>query len=131
MKTFQFVYLNESSCIIRLRGLKSDNPRVTAKANIIGPDGSINYQTGKFEFEIANKTMLLQKVKAVAQDVATTSDTIGYKKTTSAERFGHTPCYCGLSDQYQCNSSSWKSPMALFSYVVLTNLLYFANSFRY
>lgn len=96
MKTFQLGYLNESSCIIRLLGWKSSNSLVTAKVKIIGPDGFM--KPGKFEFHIANKTMLSKKWKAVVQDVihaATTNanadETI--KKATAAERFDNTSYY--------------------------------------
>lgn len=63
MQTFQFAYLNESSIIIRLYGLKSSDHIVTATAKIYAPGGYVNNETGNFEYNLANKTMLLQKVK--------------------------------------------------------------------
>ncbi|XP_037040365.1 uncharacterized protein LOC119077305 [Bradysia coprophila] len=62
VKTFQFAYLNQSACVIRLYGLRSPDRFVTAVATIHSPDGAVNETTGKFEFNVVNKTMLLEKV---------------------------------------------------------------------
>lgn len=75
MKTFQFVFLNESACIIRFLGLNSSNPLVTAEVKIHSPEFYYNDDTERYEYNLVNKTMVLQMVKQVKSGSETTTVT--------------------------------------------------------
>lgn len=82
-----------------------------------GPGGSINQETGKFELNIGNKTMVLQKVKQVDQQLRHTTTSI------ARNNIGHN---VGTERNYQfydSKSASFNVSLILFGCVILVNVL--------
>lgn len=131
VRRFQFVYLNESSCTIRFLGLTSSNPLVIATAHLSGPELLINQESGKYEFDYRNKTMILQMVKE--EEIPPTQ-----RRTTTQRNYPQLrvvrprvtePSYryndcIGIDGRLMCGSSAISASMLLLCCLISINFVH-------